>query len=520
MRKLKLVLTLVLIFVMVASLSACGGGKAKNTGKTIVMARPMDSDNLDPVIQDGNVNIWVFNLVMETLVKTDAEGTKNDLPGLATEWKVAPDKKSITFTLRQGVKFSDGTNMTADDVVFSLERARTTKASPWLFALEAVEKTEKVDASHVKVSLKSEWSPIFADLAMFNVVITSKAYFEKVGAQAYSQKPIGTGPFMFVEWKKGEYILLKRNPYYWQKGKPLVDEIKITVVPDDNTRIMQLQSGAIDMMEFVPFSRVVDIQKDPNLNMILVPSTSTTYIGFNNSKPPFNDPKVRNAMAYGTDKAALIKTILFGNGYEATSFMPKAGPMWNPNIKSKPYDAAKAKQMLAEAGYPDGFKTEIAINPARLNDVQIATVLKDQWARIGVELTVKQLDAATLRTYTRGLQYQVSVGGWTNDIVDSSQITEYMTNPTVSRCFWTGWEVAKDSKQKQAFDLAVKAKSELDNAKRQELYYQIQQLVDDDMPRIPIYHTPYLFATRKTITGFVQTPLGNYWFENLDKVTK
>ena len=105
------------------------------------------------------------------------------------------------------------------------------------------------------------------------------------------------------------------------------------------------------------------------------------------------------------------------------------------------------------------------------------------------------------RTYARGLQYQVSLGGWTNDIVDASQITEYMmTNPTVSRCFWTGWEVAKDSKQKQAFDLAVKAKSAL--------------------PRIPIYHTPYLFATRKTIAGFVQTPLGNYWFENLDKVTK
>ncbi len=518
MRKSRVIIGLVLIAVLAVTLTLAGcSGKAKNTGKTIIMARPADSDNLDPVMQDGNVNIWVFNLAMEGLVKTDNEGTKNDLPALATEYKWSDDKKAITFTLRKGVKFSDGTNMTADDVVFSLNRAYQTKDSPWQFALDAISKVEKVDADHVKVSLKQPAPAAMAGLAMFNAVITSKAYFDKVGAQGYSQKPLGTGPFYIAEWKKGEYILLKRNPYYWEKGKPLVDQIKITVVPDDNTRIMQLQSGAVDMVENIPFSRIADIQKDPNLNMILVPSTMTYYLGFNLTKKPFDNLKVREALAYGTDKAALIKTVVFGAGYEATSFMPKSGPNWDATIKSRPYDPDKAKAMLKDAGVAPGTKLELSINSANVTQVQIATVLKDQWARIGIDLQVKQMDNATLRSTYKALNHQIIIAGWTNDIVDPSEIAAYMTYPDTSKNFWTGWAIADPAGAKKAEDLARKAEYETDAAKRTQEYNELQEYIDQQMPRISLYHTPYTFATSKKITGFVQTPLGNYLFQNLDK---
>ena len=362
--------------------------------------------------------------------------------------------------------------------------------------------------------------PIMAGLAMFNATIGSKAYFDKVGAEAYSQKPIGTGPFYFAEWKKGEYILLKRNTYYWDKGKPLVDSVKITVVPDDNTRIMQLQSGTVDMVENIPFSRVAEVQKDPKLNMILAPSTLTQYLGFNVTKKPFDNPKFREALAYGTDKAGLIKTVLFGVGEEATSFMPKAGPMWNPNIKSRAYNPEKAKALLKEANVPAGTKIELAINSANVTQQQIATVLKDQYAKIGIDLVIKQMDNATLRTYYRALNHQMIIAGWTNDVVDPYQLAAYTAYPQSSKNFWTGWAQTDPVGAKKAEDIARAAETEMDQAKRQQLYYDLQQYVDEANIRIALYHTPYTFATSKSITGFVQTPLGNYRFETLDKVTK
>ena len=518
MRRARVIIGLVLIVVLAISVAGCSG-KAKNTGKNIIMARPADSDNLDPVLQDGNINIWVFNLVMESIIKTSDDGTQNDVPSLATDWKFSTDQKSITFTLRKGVKFSDGTAMTADDVVWSLNRASQTKESPWQFALAEVKNVEKVDADHVKVNLNKPWAPIMAGLSMFNAVISSKAYFDKVGKDGFSQKPLGTGPFYFAEWKKGEYILLKRNPYYWDKGKPLVDSIKITVVPDDNTRIMQLQSGAVDMVENIPFSRVTDIQKDPNLNMILAPSTLTYYVGFNLTKKPFDNLKVRQALAYGTDKNALIKTVLFGNGTIATSFFPKGTPMFDTSIKSLPYDPEKAKQLLKDAGVAAGTKLEIAVIANNLNYNQMATVLKDQWARIGIDLQIKQMDMASMRAYYKALNQQIIFGGWTNDVADASEISAYMTYPEAAKDFWTGWPQAAPADAKKAEDLARAAEAEMDKAKRADLYKQLQQYIDQQMPRIPLYYVPYTFATRKNITGFVQTPLGNYRFENLDKVS-
>ena len=524
MRKARIAITLLLVLAVSAGLVGCGGSpqaQPKDTSKdkpapkptkSVVFARASDSDNLDPVIQDGNPNIWIFNLVMEGLIRTTNDG-KGIEPCLAEKWEFNQDKTALTFTLRKGVKFSDGTPVTVQDWVFSLDRARLTKESPWQFSLEAVKEVKALDADHLQIVLKSPWAPILADLAMFNATVTSEAYFKKVGLEGFSQKPLGTGPFYFVEWKKGEHISLKKNPNHWQKDVPLVDEIKFVVVPEDNTRIMQLQGGTVDLIDAVPWSRIDEIRKDPNLQMVLAPSTSTTYLVLNNAREPFKKLKVRQALAYATDRDALVKTVLFGNGKVAVSFRPPDGPMYNDKLQPKPYDPVKAKQLLAEAGYSKGFKTTIMINPATIANVQIATVLKEQWAKVGIELNIIQYDGPTLSAKRRGSEYDVTTSGWTDDIVDPSQEAEYMCVSKTSKNFWTNWG------NQEADGLAQQAKSEMDTAKQQKIYDRIQELVYNEVPLIPLYHTPYPVGMRKGITGFIQTPLGNYRFEKLDKAS-
>ena len=214
---------------------------AADYAKQIIMARNEDSRNLDPVTQDGNVNIWMFNLVLEGLVKTNDEGTKIE-PALAKSWDISKDGLTWTFHLLEGTKFSDGTPVKGEDWVWSLLRARDTEESTWKFALEAVADVTAPDDKTVVIKLKEPWAPILADLAMFNCTVQSKAFYNKVGAQVYTQKPLGTGPYMFAEWKKGEYMILKKNPHYRVAGLPKTETIRVNVVPDDNTRVMQLQS--------------------------------------------------------------------------------------------------------------------------------------------------------------------------------------------------------------------------------------------------------------------------------------
>lgn len=518
--RFKSFIVIMLVFVMLFSITGCTKSAPAEVTPTpvseakpslITISRPADSDNLDYVLQDGNVNIWIFNLTLEGLVKSSDDGTKIE-PCLAETWDISEDKLTYTFHLRKDIKFSDGTPVKGEDWVFSLLRARDAKDSAWAFSLEAVKDVTAPDDNTVVITLKQPWAPIMADLAMFNASVTSKAYFEKVGVEGFSQKPIGTGPFAISEWKKGEYILLDKNTHYWQAGLPKTDQIKFTVVPDDNTRMMQLQAGDVDITTFVPFNRMADLGADPNLQAIPILSTETRYIQYNTTKKQLSDVRVRQALDMATDRDALSKTVLFGYGEPSKGFMAKAGVYWNPNIVTNPYDVEKAKALLAEAGYPNGFDVTITLPSGNTVAASIATVLKEQWSKIGVNVNLETLEAATATAKFKNMESDITLRGWTNDIVDSSQQVDYFCVYSNIKNFYTGWD------NKEVEELALAGKTELDNAKRQEIYYKIQELYQKDMPMSTIFHVPYPVAMKKAVKGFVQTPLGNYRFENLEIV--
>jgi peptide/nickel transport system substrate-binding protein len=235
--------------------------------------------------------------------------------------------------------------------VWSLKRARDTKG-PWKWALEAVEDIQAKDDFTVVISLKEPWAPFLADISLFSNSIMSEKVFKGAKDEDISNKPLGSGPWMLVDWKKGEELVLKANPHYYEKGFPKSQELRIRYIPDDNSRIIALQSGDVDGIDYPPFSRMEELRKDAKLEAQLNPSTQVSHLSLNIRSAPLNNVKFRQALAHATDRAAIVKAVCFGHCTPATTFLPMTTPMFNKGSKGYAYDLNKAKQLLKESGLP------------------------------------------------------------------------------------------------------------------------------------------------------------------------
>jgi len=362
---------------------------AGKSGGSVNLARGTDSDNLDPVTQDGNVDIWVLMNVYDQLV-TVADNGLELMPGLAEKWDVSQDGTTYTFHIRQGVKFYDGTPLKVSDIKWSIERAKTTKESIWTFTLDQVKEITTPDDRTVVITLSQPWAPFLSDISMFNASIISQDFAQKIGVDKLVEQTMGTGPFHVKEWKKGQAMTLVRNPNYWEPGLPRLDQITLTVIPDSNSRILQVKGGAVDGIigqNDVPLSQVNDLKSDSNLQVLIFPSTYNNFVVLNTRQAPLNDINVRQALNYATDKQTLIKSVLFGIGEPSNSFMPNGALYWNKDQPGYPFDLNKAKQLMAQSSVPNGFKLEFQILAGNQQQLQIATALKDMWSKIGVAWT-------------------------------------------------------------------------------------------------------------------------------------
>lgn len=525
--KMKKALCLCLAAAMMLTATACGSSQssassessaasgsastaAASTSKLITIGMASDAANLDPVNAKDNADIWLITLFGEGLVQCSSDG-KSIEPCLAEKWDVSSDSLTYTFQLRSGVKFSDGTAMTADDCVYSLKRARDTQSSQWSFSLTDVKDITAKDASTVVITLKEPSAAFLSDLAMFNAYIMPKAYCESQGDEALSQKPVGTGPYMLDEWKKGEYVSFKKNPYYWESGKPKTDEIKFTVVPDDNSRQMQLLSGAIDIDASTPCNLMKTAAANSKIDAKTYPSTMVYYVTLNTTKDSLKDAKVRQALEYATDKDALAKTVTYGYGKKSISFICESDPYFDSSLTdAHNYSVDKAKQLLQEAG-KSNLTLDLQIPSGSTLYQQIATVLKEQWAQAGVTLNITQLDRTAVKSAYKGMTYEVELSGWNNDITDTSEWVDYSCVYENDKCSFTGWN------NSDVETWATQAKKELDTSKRQELYSKIQEAFQNDVPMIPLFSVPNTVSMSKKISGFVQDPLGYYHFQDLAK---
>jgi peptide/nickel transport system substrate-binding protein len=336
-------------------------------------------------------------------------------------------------------------------------------------------------------------------------------------AKAFGEHPIGSGPFVLKSWDRGSSMKLARNEYYWGKGEdgkplPYLDGIDFELIPDDATRILKLTSGEIDGAEFIPYARVEELKSADNLNMELYPSTRVEYITLNvrpqlgGKDNPLSNAKVRQAMNYAVNKDAIIQIVTHGVGAPQTSYMSTATPLHVGDKPLYPYDLGKAKSLMKEAGFENGFSTSILVLAGNQDEIGISTALQQMWAQIGIKLELQQVDNPTRTQQYRDGTFMMRNAAWTDDIADPNEITSYFVYSKTIDALHTGWKSDETDK------LFEDSQKEMDPKKRAEQYARMQEIYNTEGPTVPLYETPYPVALSKKVHGFLQIPLGNNIF--------
>ncbi len=472
------------------------------------IGRREDSTTFDPIKSAQNVDNWVFSNVFDVLIRVDKTGTKLE-PGLAESWTVSEDGLTYTFKIRDA-KFSDGSPVTAEDAAFSLLRIRDNKGSLWSDSYKIVETAEATDTKTLTVKLKTPSAPFLSTLALPNVSVLSKKAVE-AGEDAFAELPTASsGAFTVKEWRRGDRVILEKNPNFWQADRVKLDGVEWISVPDDNTRMLNVQAGQLDTAIFVPFSRVEELKKDPNLNVLIDTSTREDHLLINHEHGALAKKEVRQALDMAIDKKAIVDTVTFGIGTVANSFIPKGALYYYADNLQRPYDPEKAKAMLAEAGASD-----LALNyVVRAGDEvveQTAVLLQQQLSKAGVTVNINKVDASQEWDMLVAGDYDVGVNYWTNDILDPDQKTTFVVGHDSNMNYMTRY---KNDKVK---DLVAAARLELDPKKREAMYVEIQKTAKDDVNWIDLYYSPYINVSRKNVENFYQNPLGRFFLEDTVK---
>ena len=490
--------------------STSGGSTSAGTpvhGGKLTFAAVQDAQSMNKSTVFDNNSIWIFEQIFQQLYTVSADG-KSVVPQLATGYKVSSDKKTYTFTLRPGVKFSNGQPMTSKDVKFSIDQ--TTKASQgWGFINTAIKSTSAPSPDTFVVHLKYPWAPLLADLSIFANGIIPDNYAGK-SETAFYNAPIGTGPFKWDVWHKGQSLTLVKNPLYWQKGLPYLDSITWTDVSSDNTRQQQLQGGQAQIDQFPAWSTVTQLQNTQGVNMHLFNSTQTNYLAFNETRKPFQDVHVRRAISLALNRDALVKAVLFGHGKPANSLFPPQVPYYDPNTPGYQFNLAEAKKEMAQSTVPHGFSTSIVIPTGNSDYQTISTILQSELKPLGINVKINQLDPNTENTQTQNLNYDMTLTLWTMDISDPDELATFAVDPkSGAKSFFTMYN------NPAVVNAAHAAERTLDTEKRQQLYNTLQTGAAKDAFMAFLYYSPYPYATTTNVHGFFVTPLGNMHMENV-----
>jgi peptide/nickel transport system substrate-binding protein len=501
---------------------AIGCATPRNRGRLLVFAKAKDAVKLDAHDVTEGESSTVTNNIFEGLVAFDREST-TIVPALSDRWTISPDGLTYTFHIRPGVRFHDDTTLDADAVVFNFKRQMdpanpyryTAHFSYWNDFFKAVKDVRLQGTDSVVFQLSESDATFLTNLALFPLSIMSPTAIKTHGPDI-GMHPTGTGPFMYATWLRGEKIVLKANPNYW-RGKIAFDKLIFKPVPDSSARLLQLENGEISGMDGVNPDDVARIEKNPDIQLLSQPGMNVGHLAMNNEKPPFNNLKVRQAMAYAINKEAMVKAFFAGGKLGTAAINPMPPTIWGFNHDLKPlaHDPAKAKQLLAEAGYPNGLDIVLwampVPRPYMPQPGRIAEAIQSDLREVGIRASIRTYDwGIYLEKLGKG-EHEAALMGWIGDNGDPDNFlytlldSDNTNKPAASNyCFYRNAEVHQR---------LIAAKRTTDRAKRIKLYEEAQAIIQQDVPIIPLFHSTQMVAFRKGISGFHLNPTGmkRFW---------
>lgn len=504
--------------------------------KTLVYCSEGSPYNFNPMLSEAGTTFDANRPVYDRLVDF-APGTTKVVPALAQSWTISKDGLTYTFKLRHGVKwhsnamFKPTRDFNADDVLFSFNR-QWKKDAPYhnvsggsydyfndMSMPDLLASIDKVDDYTVKFTLKKPNAPFIADLAMDFASIQSAEYADaltKAGKQdLIDQQPIGTGPFEFVTYQKDSQIRYKAFPAYWG-GKRKLDGLVFQITTDPAVREAKVRANECQVSPYPNPADIADLKKDKRLHIMEQAGLNIGYLAMNELKKPFDDLRVRQAINMAIDKKAIVAAVYQGAGQVAINPIPPTMWSYNKSVKDYPYDPAKAKALLAEAGYPNGFETDLWAMPVQrpyMPDAKkTAELMQADLAKIGIKANIVSYEWGSYLKKMQHGDHMMGIAGWTGDNGDPDNFLYNLFSCSAARI--GGGNLSKWC-DKSFDDLINKAAETSDIAQRTKLYEEAQVIFKKQASIVPIAHSTVFMVMRNNVSGYVMSPLGYHDFTNV-----
>lgn len=498
----------------VLALASTGSALA---AKDAVLAIGGQPETLDPYNTNTTLTTAVTKSFYQGLYEFDKD--LKIKPVLAESYTVSKDGLVYTFKLRAGVKFHDGTDFNAEAVKTTLDRV--TNLDNKLARINQFNRIEKVEVESplsVRITLKEPFGPFINSLAHASAAMISPTALKKYGNKDIAFNPVGTGPFTFVEWKQTDFVKGKKFDGYWKAGYPKVDTITWKPVLENSTRAAMLQTGEADFAAPLPYEQADALKDNPKLDLTASPSIITRYLSFNMLQKPFDNLKVRQAINYAINKEALVKVAFNGYAFPAEGVVPQ-GVKYAHKIAPWPYDPKKARELLKEAGYPNGFETVLWGAYTNTTTQKTLQFVQQQLAQVGIKITVLALEPGQRTDWVQAApdaqraKVRMYYAGWSA----STGEADWALRPLFATEAWPPKlnNTAYYSNDKVDTAIANALKS-VDEAEKSKLYADAQEQIMKDLPWAPLVTEKSLFATSKRLKGVYLMPDGSIYSEEIE----
>lgn len=507
------------LFAVLALVAACDASTfraGRRDPGALVVAEPSDVLSLDPARVTDTESIQVGQLIFDGLVRW-RPGTTDVVPGLAT-WQVSEDGKRWTFYLRDDVEFHDGTKLDADAVVFSFERLLDPKhpfylgsgADYWRVTLHDVEKVRAIDARTVEIDIARPYAPLLGYLAIFPIV--SPAAVRQWG-DAFQTHPVGSGPYQLEQWNVGEQVVLKRNDHYWDTPARL-DRLVFQVVVDARQRLIDLESGSVDLATAILPDEQPFVELHPDLVLHHVPGNDVSYLAFNMDHPPFDDVRVRRAANLAINKEPIVKLAFQGHAVAADGPLPPTQWGYHEAAVKYGYDVETAKKLLAEAAADGRFDpthvyrlyAPTTPRPYMSQPERVARFLQAGFERVGLHTELVLQPYAAHRTAVEHGDHDLCLFGWIGDTGDPDNFLYVLFDSDNA----VPGEAQNSAfyRQPKVHDMLLQAQGASDPAAREALYAKVQDQLALDAPWLPIAHAELVVASRAELDNVIVSPTG------------